>query len=232
MTKMRNIAVMSIIGLGLLASGSLYSNPAGAASDATRDAASDAVTYSVTDAATAAERDTIRDAKRDAIRDLIRDTARDASRQQSPEQAAILLQQTYHQLLIRPVEGADQIRYGSELMRGERSVRAIVGQIARSPEFRAKWITPAVGTTSPATAAAPSTDKAIDNVYCALLGRHVGNAPVANVQNVSANGGFEQLIKTILDSKEYAAKFGEQSVPQPSRDSRESSGCPQASQVG
>ena len=224
MTSIRNMAVMSFIGLGMLGLGALYSNPVGAASDATSDPA----TYSLTDASTAAERDTIRDAKRDAIRDLIRDAARDASREQSPEQAAALLKLTYQQLLIRPVEGADQIRYGSELMRGEKSVRAIVGQIARSSEFRAKWITPTVGTTSSATASAPSTDKAVDNVYCALLGRHVASTPVANVREVSASGGFERLIKDILDSKEYAVKFGEQSVPQPSRDSRESSGCPQA----
>ena len=232
MTRMSNMAVMSIIGLGMLGFGSLYSNPAEAASNAARDSGSDAATYSFTDAATAAERDTIRDAKRDAIRDLIRDAARDASREQSPEQAAALLKLTYQQLLIRPVEGADQIRYGSELMRGEKSVRAIVGQIARSSEFRAKWITPTVGTTSSAIASAPSTDKAVDNVYCALLGRHVANTPVANVREVSASGGFERLIKDILDSKEYATKFGEQSVPQPSRDSRESSGCPQVSLVG
>jgi hypothetical protein len=225
MTRMNKLALISLIGLGLFGSlASLKANPVAAG-----DSRSDSATYSLTDAATIAERDAIRDAKRDAIRDLVRDAARDASRAQSPDQAAAILHQAYRQLLMRPETSADQIRYGSQLMRGEKSVRAIVGEIARSPEFREKWLTPTTGEIASANAPASSTVRAVDNVYCALLGRHVASTPVETGRDGVVGGGFDRLITDILDSKEYAAKFGEQGVPQPSLDQRESSGCPQIS---
>jgi hypothetical protein len=42
-------------------------------------------------------------------------------------------------------------------------------------------------------------------------------------------GGIDRLIKDLIDSKEYAAAFGEQGVPHPSLNQHESSGCPQVS---
>ncbi len=228
MTSTNKTALMSFVGLGLLSLlglGSLKASPADAGSGERADAS----TYSVTDEATMTERDAVRDAKRDAIRDLIRDAARDAAREESPQQAAKILKQTYRQLLTRSESSADQILYGAQLMRGEKSVRAIVGSIARSPEFKEKWITPMVGDPASANAPASSKAKAVDNVYCALLGRHAAGTPVETGRDAVAAGGFDRLIKDILDSKEYAAKFGEQGIPQPSLDPRESSGCPQVS---
>jgi hypothetical protein len=66
------------------------------------------------------------------------------------------------------VTDAERASYGSPLMRGEKSVREIGGVIALSPKFKDKWTMPATG----ATASAASTQKAVDNIYCALLGRH------------------------------------------------------------
>ncbi len=106
-------------------------------------------------------------------------------------------------------------------MRGEKSVRAIVGLIATSPEFKERW---AVKGEVPS---APSTAKSIDNVYCALLGSH--NTAVTNVREGVATGGIDRLIKDLIDGKEYAAAFGEQGVPHLSLNQHESSGCPQAS---
>jgi hypothetical protein len=203
------------VGLGMLGLGLLFSNGIGAASDAEKLAPSDASTDAARDAAQDMTRDTARDAKRDV--------ARDASRQESPQQAANILKQTYAQLLMREVKDAERTSYGSPLMRGEKSVREIVGVIARSPEFKDKWITPAMG----ATASAASTQKAVDNIYCALLGRH--STSVANGHEGVAGGGFEGLITDILDGKEYGTKFGEQGVPQPSLTQGESDGCPQVS---
>jgi phycobilisome linker polypeptide len=193
----------------------LFSNGIGAAADAEKPTPSDASTDAARDAAQDMTRDTARDAKRDV--------ARDASRQESPQQAANILKQTYAQLLMREVKDAERASYGSPLMRGEKSVREIVGVIARSPEFKDKWITPAMG----ATISAASTQKAVDNIYCAILGRH--STSVANGHEGVAGGGFEELITDILDGKEYGTKFGEQGVPQPILTQGESDGCPQVS---
>jgi Phycobilisome Linker polypeptide. len=213
MTRINTVVSMSFIGLGMLGLGILLSGPAGAAGDVTKAAPHDAATE-----ATSA---TVKDTARDTAREAKRDEARDATREESPQQAANILKQTFAQLLMREDNETDRHTYGSQLMRGEKSVRAIVGLIASSPEFKEKWAIHSE------VASAPSTAKSIDNVYCALLGRH--NTSVTNVREGVATGGIERLIKDIIDSKEYAAQFGEQGVPHPSLNQQESSGCPQVS---
>ena len=213
MTKTNTMASMSFIWLGILGLGILLSNPAGASGDVTKGAPHDAAT----EATSAAANDTARDKAREAKRD----EARDATREESPQQAATILKQTFAQLLMREDNETDRNTYGSQLMRGEKSVRAIVGLIASSPEFKDKWA--AKGKAN----SAPSTAQSIDNVYCALLGRH--NTAVTNIREGVATGGIDRLIKDLIDSKEYAAQFGEQGVPHPSLNQRESSGCPQVS---
>jgi len=213
MTKIKTMASMSFIGLGILGLGILLSNSAGASGDVTKGAPHDAAT----EATSAAANDTARDKAREAKRD----EARDATREESPQQAATILKQTFAQLLMREDNETDRNTYGSQLMRGEKSVRAIVGLIASSPEFKDKWAVKGKEDS------APSTAKSIDNVYCALLGRH--NTAATNVRAGVATGGIERLIKDLIDSKEYAAAFGEQGVPHPSLNQRESSGCPQVS---
>lgn len=211
MTKINTMASMSFIGLGILGLGILLSNPAGASGDATKGAPHDAAT----EATSAAANDTARDKAREAKRD----EARDATREESPQQAATILKQTFAQLLLREDNETDRNTYGSQLMRGEKSVRAIVGLIASSPEFKDKWA--GKGKVDSAT----TTAKSIDNVYCALLGRH--NTAATNVREGVTTGGIDRLIKDLIDSKEYATQFGEQGVPHPSLNQRESSGCPQ-----
>lgn len=213
MTRINTMVSMSFIGLGMLGLGILLSNPAGAAGDVTKAAQHDAATEATSATAKDTARDTAREAKRDE--------ARDATREESPQQAATILKQTFAQLLMREDNETDRNKYGAPLMRGEKSVRAIVGLIATSPEFKERW---AVKGEVPS---APSTAKSIDNVYCALLGRH--NTAVTNVREGVATGGIDRLIKDLIDSKEYAAAFGEQGVPHLSLNQHESSGCPQAS---
>ena len=213
MTRINTMVSMSFIGLGMLGLGILLSNPARAAGDVTKAAPHDAAT----EATSAAAKDTARDMAREAKRD----EARDATRHESPQQAATILRQTFAQLLMREDNETDRNKYGAPLMRGEKSVRAIVGLIASSPEFKEKWAVKGE------VSSAPSTAKSVDYIYCALLGRH--STAVTNVREGVATGGLDRLIKDIIDSKEYAAEFGEQGVPHPSLNQQESSGCPQVS---
>ena len=213
MTRINTMVSMSFIGLGMLGLGILLSNPARAAGDVTKAAPHDAAT----EATSAAAKDTARDMAREAKRD----EARDATRHESPQQAATILRQTFAQLLMREDNETDRNKYGAPLMRGEKSVRAIVGLIASSPEFKEKWAVKGE------VSSVPSTAKSVDNIYCALLGRH--STAVTNVREGVATGGLDRLIKDIIDSKEYAAEFGEQGVPHPSLNQQESSGCPQVS---
>lgn len=213
MNKINTMVSMSFIGLGMLGLAILLPNPARAAGDVTKAAPHDAATEATSEAA--------KDTARDVAREAKRDEARDATRHESPDQAAAILRQTFAQLLMREDNETDRNKYGAQLMRGEKSVRAIVGLIASSPEFKEKW---AVKGEVPS---APSTAKSVDNIYCALLGRH--STAVTNVREGVATGGLDRLIKDIIDSKEYAAEFGEQGVPHPSLNQHESSGCPQVS---
>ena len=73
-----------------------------------------------------------------------------------------------------------------------------------------------------ATAPEVSTQKVVDNIYCALLGRY--STSVANGHEGVARGRGRGLITDILDGKEYGTKFGEQGVPQPSLTQGESDG--------
>ena len=56
-------------------------------------------------------------------------------------------------------------------------MKQIVSAIALSSELNVKWITPHVGTaqtgSAPGLPPVEATDKAIDSLYCALLGRRV-----------------------------------------------------------
>jgi uncharacterized membrane protein len=128
MTRMKNMALILFVGLGVLGLGLLVSNRIEAAPAAEK--------ASPSDAATDAARDAAKDMARDTARDTKRDVAREASRHESPDQAASILKQAYAQLLMREANASERTSYGSPLMRGEKSVREFVGVIARSPEFK------------------------------------------------------------------------------------------------
>jgi uncharacterized membrane protein YcjF (UPF0283 family) len=182
-------------------------------------AAADAAKASPNDAATEAAQDRVSDMARDKARDTKRREARDASREESPQQAAAILKQTFAQLLLREDTETDRKTYGAPLMRGEKSVRSIVALIAASPEFKQKW------GLKDAMLSTASQEKVIDNLYCALMGRHSTSARQA--QDDAAAGGWDRLANNIINSQEYATLFGEQGVPHPSLNQQESSGCPQ-----
>ncbi|WHZ13668.1 MAG: diguanylate cyclase/phosphodiesterase (GGDEF & EAL domains) with PAS/PAC sensor(s) [Nitrospira sp.] len=170
-----------------------------------------------------------------------------AAKEWASQEVATILTQSYQQLLIRPMavetsmsqkNETDQQRdtvqagYEVQLSKGEKSVKQIVEAIALSPEFNAKWITPHMGTaqTGPAPGvvvpvAAP--EKAIDNLYCALLGRHVDSTSLASARKDLVSSGFERVIRDLIDGKEYRDRFGDTKVPQPSSEKQAVAGCPQ-----
>lgn len=169
-----------------------------------------------------------------------------AAKEWARQEAAAILTQSYQQLLMRPMametsipqknemeQQRDTVQTGYEvqLSKGEKSVKQIVEAIALSPEFTAKWITPHMGTTQtdPAPGVAPvaAPEKAIDNLYCALLGRRVDGTSLASARNDLVSSGFERVIRDMIDGKEYRDRFGDTKVPQPSSEKQASVGCPQ-----
>ena len=208
MTSKQFHTMMVFAGAGIISAGFWLSPPVYSASDAEN--------ASPRDAATEATQDRTADMARDAARETKRRDARDASREESPQQAAAILKQTFAQLLLRDDTERDRNTYGAQLMRGEKSVRAIVALIAASPEFKEKW------GLNQSTLTTASRAQTVDNIYCAVMGRHSTKA-----QDGAVAGSVERLPQDIINSKEYAALFGEQGVPHPSLNQRESSGCPQ-----
>ncbi len=170
----------------------------------------------------------------------------EAAKEWAPQEAKAILAQSYAQLLMRPMETepgsaqrneADQQRYivqsgyVAQLAKGEKSVKQIVEAIALSSEFNAKWITPHMGTAQ--TGSAPGVppvavpEKAIDSLYCALLGRRVDSASLASARRDLVSSGFERVIRDVIDGKEYRDRFGDTKVPQLSSEKQAAVGCPQ-----
>jgi hypothetical protein len=110
-------------------------------------------------------------------------------------------------------------------------VKQIVEAIALSSEFNAKWITPHVGTaqtgSAPGLPPVAEPEKAIDSLYCALLGRRVDSASLASARKDLVSSGFERVIRDVIDGKEYRDRFGDAKVPQVSSEKQAAIGCPQ-----
>ncbi len=170
----------------------------------------------------------------------------EAAKEWAPQEVAAILAQSYAQLLMRPLgtepsslqkNEADQQRYmvqsgyALQLAKGEKSVRQIVEAIALSSEFNAKWITPHMGTaqtgSAPGVSPVAAPEKAIDSLYCALLGRRVDSASLASARKDLVSSGFERLIRDLIDGKEYRDLFGDSKVPQVSSEKQAAVGCPQ-----
>jgi len=166
--------------------------------------------------------------------------------ERTPQEAATILAQSYTQLLMRsvgtepdPSQKNDvehqryivQSGYAAQLAKGEKTVKQVVEAIALSSEFNTKWITPHMGTGQVGSASGipPVADpgKAIDNLYCALLGRRVDSASLASARKDLVSSGFERVIRDVIDGKEYRDRFGDSNVPQLSSEKQTTIGCPQ-----
>lgn len=170
-----------------------------------------------------------------------------AAEERTPQEATAILAQSYAQLLMRsmgrepgPLQKNDpdhqryivQSGYAAQLAKGEKTVKQVVEAIALSSEFNAKWITPHMGTAQVGSAPGvpPVADPgiAIDNLYCALLGRRVDSASLASARKDLVSSGFERVIRDMIDGKEYRDRFGDTNVPQLSSEKQTTIGCPQA----
>lgn len=170
----------------------------------------------------------------------------DAAKAWAPQEVTAILAQSYAQVLMRPLgtqpsslepNEADQQRYmvqsgyALQLAKGEKSVKQIVEAIALSSEFNAKWITPHMGTaqtgSAPGVPPVAAPEKAIDSLYCALLGRRVDSASLASARKDLVSSGFERVIRDVIDGKEYRDRFGDTKVPQVSSEKQAAVGCPQ-----
>ncbi|CAE6789772.1 phycobilisome rod-core linker polypeptide [Nitrospira defluvii] len=171
----------------------------------------------------------------------------EAAKEWAPQEVAAILAQSHAQLLMRPMgtepsslqtNEADQQRYmvqsgyALQLARGEKNVKQIVEAIALSSEFNAKWITPHMGTaqtgSAPGVPPVAAPEKAIDSLYCALLGRRVDSASLASARKDLVSFGFERVIRDVIDGKEYRDRFGDTKVPYITSENQAAVGCPQA----
>ena len=170
----------------------------------------------------------------------------EAAKEWAPQEVTAILAQSYAQLLMRPIgmepsslqkNEADQQRYmvqsgyALQLAKGDKSVKQIVEAIALSSEFNAKWITPHMGTaqtgSAPGVPPVAAPEKAIDSLYCALLGRRVDSVSLASARKDLVSSGFERVIRDVIDGKEYRDRFGDAKVPQVSSEKQAAVGCPQ-----
>ncbi len=163
----------------------------------------------------------------------------------TPQEAERLVAQTYQQLLLRSTTMAPSFEgtragdagettpatYAQELASGRRSVRHMVEGVALSRQFRELWIRPHMGgdLVGPVPGLPPvaAPEKAIDNIYCALLGRRVDRGSLAAARKDMVRSGVDRVIVDILAGKEYRQRFGDDAVPFPSRDAEAVAGCPQ-----
>lgn len=167
----------------------------------------------------------------------------------TPQEADRLVAQIYQQLLLRsttavpPPEGTQTgnagettpATYASELTSGRKSVRHVVEAVALSRQFQELWIRPHMGgdLVGPVPGLPPvaAPEKAIDNIYCALLGRRVDRGSLVAARKDMVRSGIDRVIVDILAGKEYRQRFGDDAVPFPSRDAEAAAGCPQVTKT-
>jgi phycobilisome core-membrane linker protein len=114
-----------------------------------------------------------------------------------------LLEGAYRQVFGRPLyEGQRLFSAESELQGGNITVREFVRQLAKSKVFRSLyWETTYI-------------TKAIEYIHRRLLGRPTyGRQEMNRYYDICSTKGFYALIDAIIDSPEYAACFGEDTVP-------------------
>lgn len=168
-----------------------------------------------------------------------------AANEWTSQQADSILMQVSRQLLVHseadrrpsPQVARDatfetsRATYRAQLVSGQKSVRQIVEAVALSQEFMEWWVTPHMGSgmfgATPGLPPVASPEKAIDNLYCALLGRQVDSRSLAVARKDMVRSGIERVILDLVAGQEYQARFGDTKVPGPSGDPQAGAGCPQ-----
>jgi phycobilisome core-membrane linker protein len=117
--------------------------------------------------------------------------------------ANVIIDGVYRQLFGRDIYPEQRSTIAEmKLKSGELTVRGFVQQVAKSRVFRQLyWETQYV-------------TKAIETIYRRLLGRPtLGRQEINQYYDICAKQGFYTLVDTLINSREYRASFGEDTVP-------------------
>ena len=132
---------------------------------------------------------------------------------------AVVIRAAYRQVFgnVQPMESERCISAESRLRQGEITVREFVRQLAKSEFYRSRYFE-AVG-----------PHRSVELSFKHLLGRGPATEAEITAQVAQmASGGFDAAIDHLLDSDEYFAAFGEDTVPY-ARSWGSAPGMPQAS---
>ena len=132
---------------------------------------------------------------------------------------AVVIRAAYRQVFgnVQPMESERCISAESRLRQGEITVREFVRQLAKSEFYRSRYFE-AVG-----------PHRSVELSFKHLLGRGPATEAEITAQVAQmASGGFDAAIDQLLDSDEYFAAFGEDTVPY-ARSWGSAAGMPQAS---
>ena len=119
--------------------------------------------------------------------------------------AAAKIKQLYQQVLERQVDDGGLIYWGSKLDRGEATVKEIVKEVGKSQEYFQRFVQPHLS----------------NGVYVAaeLMSKHFLARVSANPQDNLLRGeeiknmGWQFSVDAFIESPEYAARFGDDNVP-------------------
>lgn len=114
-----------------------------------------------------------------------------------------LISNIYQRVLERDWDPVGLIFWGSQLDRGEMSVREVVRRVALSEEHMARFIKP------------HSVEEAVKICYRHLLAREADPGGLQNWVKVFQQEGVDNVIHGIVDSNEYMDRFGEDGYPKP-----------------
>jgi len=112
-----------------------------------------------------------------------------------------LVDRIYIRVLERGKDDSGLITYGSALERGEQSVRDTVRLIALSEEHTNRFITP------------HNAREAVGICYRHILARDADSGGLNTYVHVFETEGIDNVINDLINSEEYANRFGDDGVP-------------------
>jgi hypothetical protein len=111
------------------------------------------------------------------------------------------LTQLYHRVLERDPDPEGLVYYGSRLWRNEANVKDAVKEMGLSSEYRERFVQN------------KPTDEAVTLCYQHFLAREPDPHGLEGYQRVAQAHGFPPVITGLIESEEYAQRFGTDRVP-------------------
>lgn len=113
-----------------------------------------------------------------------------------------VIHRLYERILGRRADESGLITYGSQLHRGERSIREIVKTLGRSEEYQKRLTDPE-----------KTVEDKVRMCFERFLGQKANESDLKTYIQLAQSQGFEIVINKLVDSEEYKNKFGEDQVP-------------------